>query len=59
MNDEADRYREKMAKRKEIQDRKLAEATREQGLVIVNTGVGKGKTTAAIVATRRSLAVSA
>ncbi|MDJ0511832.1 MAG: cob(I)yrinic acid a,c-diamide adenosyltransferase [Methyloceanibacter sp.] len=42
-----ERHRTKMAKRKEIQDAEVAEKTVEKGLLIVHTGTGKGKTTAA------------
>jgi cob(I)alamin adenosyltransferase len=45
--DEAERHRAKMAKRKQLQDAETAARTREQGLLIVHTGPGKGKTTAA------------
>jgi cob(I)alamin adenosyltransferase len=41
------RHKEKMAKRKEVRDRMMAEKTEERGLVIVHTGTGKGKSTAA------------
>jgi cob(I)alamin adenosyltransferase len=44
---EADRHRAKMAKRKAVQDAEVAEKTQEKGLLIVHTGTGKGKTTAA------------
>ncbi|MBI5172517.1 MAG: cob(I)yrinic acid a,c-diamide adenosyltransferase [Candidatus Melainabacteria bacterium] len=37
----------KAEKHKQIFDQKKARATREKGLLIVNTGTGKGKTTAA------------
>ncbi len=47
MSDDAERHRAKMAKRKAHQDAKLAEKTIEKGLLIVNTGPGKGKSTAA------------
>lgn len=47
MSDDADRHRAKMANRKAHQDAKLAEKTIEKGLLIVNTGPGKGKSTAA------------
>ncbi len=43
----AERHRAKMAKRKAVQDAEVAEKTVEKGLLIVNTGPGKGKTTAA------------
>lgn len=44
---EAERHRSKMAKRKAVQDAEVAQKTIEKGLLIVNTGPGKGKTTAA------------
>lgn len=45
---EAERHKAKMAKRKAVQDAEVAGKTIEQkGLLIVNTGPGKGKTTAA------------
>src|SRR5262245_32489417 len=48
-SDEKDRqrHRAKMAKRKAVQDAEVAGKTIEKGLLIVNTGSGKGKTTAA------------
>ncbi|MDR6951613.1 cob(I)alamin adenosyltransferase [Ancylobacter sp. 3268] len=45
--EEAARHREKMAKRKAVQDAEVAEKTLEKGLLIVHTGAGKGKSTAA------------
>ena len=44
---EAERHRTKMAKRKEVQDKEVAGKTIEKGLLIVHTGTGKGKSTAA------------
>jgi cob(I)alamin adenosyltransferase len=44
---EAKRHRAKMAKRKAVQDAEVAEKTQEKGLLIVHTGSGKGKSTAA------------
>ena len=44
---EAERHRTKMAKRKEVQDKEVAGKTVEKGLLIVHTGTGKGKSTAA------------
>src|SRR5579859_6988082 len=41
------RHREKMARRKAARDRMLATKTEERGLLIVHTGTGKGKSTAA------------
>lgn len=38
---------EKAARRKEARDRMMAEKTREKGLIIIHTGKGKGKSTAA------------
>ena len=40
-------HREKMARRKAARDRMLATKTEERGLLIVHTGTGKGKSTAA------------
>src|SRR5437763_6149572 len=44
---EAERHRAKMAKRKSVQDAEVAEKKIEKGLLIVHTGPGKGKSTAA------------
>src|SRR5580693_5868243 len=44
---EAERHRDKMAKRKAVQDAEVASKTIEKGLLIVHTGAGKGKSTAA------------
>jgi cob(I)alamin adenosyltransferase len=44
---EAERHRTKMAKRKAVQDAEVAGKTVEKGLLIVHTGTGKGKSTAA------------
>jgi len=41
------RHRDKMAKRKAVQDAEVAQKTVEKGLLIVHTGTGKGKSTAA------------
>ena len=48
LNDaEGERHRAKMAKRKAVQDAEVAEKKIEKGLLIVHTGAGKGKSTAA------------
>jgi cob(I)alamin adenosyltransferase len=44
---EAERHRAKMVKRKTVQDAEVATKTIEKGLLIVHTGSGKGKSTAA------------
>ena len=44
---EAARHRSKMAKRKAVQDAEVAEKKISKGLLIVHTGPGKGKSTAA------------
>lgn len=41
-------HKEKMQKRKEAFESRRARATHEKGLLIINTGPGKGKTTAAL-----------
>lgn len=48
-------HREKMIRRDEAYERKKTEATREKGLLIVHTGAGKGKTTAALGLAFRAL----
>ena len=55
MSDEDARHREKMLKRKAVQDAEVASKTIEKGLLIVNTGPGKGKTTAALGLAVRAL----
>jgi cob(I)alamin adenosyltransferase len=45
----------KMQRRKEVQEERVAAASLEKGLIIVNTGNGKGKTTAALGMVIRSL----
>ena len=45
--EQAERHRAKMAKRKQVQDAEVAEKRLEKGLLIVHTGAGKGKSTAA------------
>lgn len=52
-SDEA--YRQKMQRRKEVQEQRLAQRTADKGLIIVHTGTGKGKTTAALGMVLRSL----
>lgn len=51
----AEQYRRKMARRKQVQDERVAAASQEKGLIVVNTGNGKGKTTAALGMVMRSL----
>src|SRR5439155_17645314 len=46
-NADAERHRAKMAKRKAVQDAEVADKKIEKGLLIVHTGTGKGKSTAA------------
>ena len=53
--DEAARHKAKMEKRKAVQDAEVASKTLEKGLLIVNTGPGKGKSTAAFGLILRAL----
>ncbi|WP_121970465.1 cob(I)yrinic acid a,c-diamide adenosyltransferase [Leptolyngbya sp. BC1307] len=48
-------YKRKMQRRKEVQTQRLESRSVEKGLIIVNTGNGKGKTTAALGIVLRSL----
>lgn len=50
-----EQYQRKMQRRKEVQEQRLAQASQEKGLIIINTGNGKGKTTAALGMVLRSL----
>ena len=47
MTEDTDRHTMKMAKKKAARDKIMATKTEEKGLVIVHTGKGKGKSTAA------------
>src|SRR5216683_6186498 len=53
--DENARHKAKMANRKAIQDKEVAGKTIEKGLLIVHTGKGKGKSTAAFGLMLRAL----
>lgn len=53
--DEAERHKAKMANRKAAQDAEVAGKTVEKGLLIVHTGKGKGKSTAAFGLMLRAL----
>lgn len=50
-----EQYQRKMQRRKQVQQQRLAERDHEKGLIIVHTGNGKGKTTAALGMVLRSL----
>jgi len=48
MDENDEEHRRKMVRRKEAFDARMEKATLEKGLLIVHTGAGKGKTTAAL-----------
>src|SRR6201990_780185 len=54
-DDDDARHKAKMANRKAIQDAEVAGKTIEKGLLIVHTGKGKGKSTAAFGLMLRAL----
>jgi cob(I)alamin adenosyltransferase len=51
----AEQYQQKMQRRKEVQAERIDKSIAAKGLIIVNTGTGKGKTTAALGMVLRSL----
>ncbi|MEO1069585.1 MAG: cob(I)yrinic acid a,c-diamide adenosyltransferase [Cyanobacteria bacterium J06638_6] len=50
-----EQYRLKMQRRQEVQQQRIADRNVEKGLIVVHTGNGKGKTTAALGMVLRSL----
>ena len=55
MSEDPEPHTRQMGKLKAVVDRRIAAATREKGLLIVHTGPGKGKSTAALGMLVRSL----
>ena len=53
--DDDELHRQRMTRQKEAFEERKAKATREKGLLIVHTGAGKGKTTAALGLAFRAL----
>ena len=49
------RHNARMARKKAVVDEKIARATREQGVLLVNTGNGKGKSSAGFGLIARAL----
>lgn len=54
-DDKAERHKQRMQARKKIVDAGVARALQERGIVILYTGDGKGKTTAAVGTVTRAL----
>ena len=54
-DEENDLHRQRMIRQKEAFEARKARATQEKGLIIVHTGAGKGKTTAALGLAFRAL----
>jgi len=49
------RYQQRMQRRKEIVDEKIAQATEERGVLLIHTGNGKGKSSSAFGMVARAL----
>lgn len=54
-SDRAERYRQRMQRKKEVVDAAIARADQEQGLLLVLTGNGKGKSSSAFGMVARAL----
>jgi cob(I)alamin adenosyltransferase len=54
-DDRDEQHKQRMARLKEAHDTRLAKATREKGLILVHTGAGKGKSSAAFGLVARAL----
>lgn len=54
-NDQAIRHRERMQRKKRHIDKKISEASQEKGVLLINTGNGKGKSSAAFGMLARAL----
>jgi len=50
-----DRHKARMQRKKEVVDSKIAEATTEKGLILINTGNGKGKSSSGFGMVARAL----
>lgn len=55
MTDEAARHRQRMQRQKELVDARIARADQDCGVLVVNTGNGKGKSSAAFGMVARAL----
>jgi cob(I)alamin adenosyltransferase len=55
MNDKNKRHEERMAKKKAIVDEKIKQADREQGVIVITTGNGKGKSSSGFGMVARAL----
>ena len=54
-SDKADRHEKRMKRKKEVIDASIARADRDQGLILVLTGNGKGKSSSAFGMVARAI----
>ncbi|MDH5483628.1 MAG: cob(I)yrinic acid a,c-diamide adenosyltransferase, partial [Gammaproteobacteria bacterium] len=55
MSDASERHQQRMQRKKQVVDEKIAQATEDRGVLLIHTGNGKGKSSAAFGMVARAL----